>query len=127
MTSERHAAAARAIARTYGFDSDTEITAARALKAADRVSRRKITTEAELAALLEDNDRSVVLTDVGGYVWWSEYTSAAGNILIGCASPMQGGRALGQTVPGWMNAMRPPEAIKYGPFTLIRDSQEDQP
>ena len=85
---------------------------------------RTIATEAELAELLKDDDRSIILTDHGGYVWWSEYTHAAGNILVGCASPTAGGATLGMAITFWGNAMLPHQAIAYGPFTLIRDSHE---
>lgn len=87
---------------------------------------RTITTVEELAELLEDNDRAVTLADVSGYLWWSEYTSEAGNILVGCASPKRP-LSCGMAGEFWGNAMRPAEAIAYGPFTLIRDSQEEQP
>lgn len=94
---------------------------------ADALEPRTITTLEELTELLEDEDRSVVLADVGGYVWWSTYTSAAGNVLTGCACPSDAGITTGQTVDGWMNVMRPYQAIGYGPFTVLRDSNDEQP
>lgn len=77
-----------------------------------------VNTVAELTELISNSDRTVVLLDSGGFVWWSSEDRHGDFWLEGCAGPCDPDDQ-GLAVRAWMNKMAPEEAVAYGPFMII--------